>query len=404
MEKIKILFLGLQYPEHAKAPNMYSDLMASFISQNHNVTVIAPSFGKEESCTVDELNIRILRLRTIALFGNNIFIKGLSNVSLPFIYKRGYLKYFKGEKFDLIITPTPPITLFGFANWVKSKCNARLYLILRDIFPQNAVDLKMMKNRGLLYQYFRKMEKKLYSRSDSIGCMSPENINYVLKHNLEVNPKKLHLLPNWEDSERAISSRNTSVIDSEISKKFENKFIALYGGNIGKPQQLENIIDLADRVQKLTDVLFLIIGWGTEKNKVKNYCQRKELKNVVFLDSVSSIEYVSYLKIAHMGLISLNKDFTIPNFPSKINAYYTHKLPVLISVDSNTDFGIIQTDIVKCGLWSVAGDLNKLEQNFLTLYNDPIARTEMGLNGYNYLINQLSPSKAASTIIEKSFG
>ena len=172
-----------------------------------------------------------------------------------------------------------------------------------------------------------------------------------------------------------------------------NKVVALYGGNIGLPQQLENIIELASTVPDIEDLVFLIIGWGTEKEKIKAMAREKKLKNVIFLDSVTRIEFSNILKMADIGLISLNKDFTIPNYPSKVNAYYKFKIPVLAAVDTNTDFGV-DLEKIGSGLWSESGDTESLKANLLRLYESEDLRTEMGLKGYKYMIENLTPQRA----------
>ena len=93
----------------------------------------------------------------------------------------------------MILYSTPPITFCGVVEYFQKRDNAKTYLMLKDIFPQNAVDLGMMKTtgaKGLIYKYFRKQEKKLYAISDRIGCMSQANVEYVLKDNPEVSKEK----------------------------------------------------------------------------------------------------------------------------------------------------------------------------------------------------------------------
>ena len=72
----------------------------------------------------------------------------------------------------------------------------RHYLLLKDIFPQNAVDLGMFSKGGLLYRMFRKKEERLYQLSDYIGCMSPANVDYILRHNREVDIHRVEVCPN----------------------------------------------------------------------------------------------------------------------------------------------------------------------------------------------------------------
>ena len=159
----KVVFLALQYSSVSSEPNLYTDLMVTFHENGHEVYVVAPTLddSNEISITI-EAGVKVLRVPTLKLFGGGLIQKGISNVLLPFQYKRALKKSGLSLNFDLIIIPPPPITLISLAVWLKNQSNAKLYLILRDIFPQNGVDLKLMSKNGLAYRYFRKLEKKLY--------------------------------------------------------------------------------------------------------------------------------------------------------------------------------------------------------------------------------------------------
>lgn len=395
----KIVFLALRYSNATSEPGMYPDLMATFLKNGHEVLVVAPTLNEKDMISLNkEAGVNVLRVPTLKLFGGGLIQKGISNVLLPYQYKRALKKSQIDLDFDLIIMPTPPITMISVARWLKKRSRAKLYLILRDIFPQNGVDLKMMSKNGLPYRYFRHLEKKLYRQSDSIGCMSPANVNFVKRHNDYLDFSKLHLLPNWEKLNEPVEVEEETALRKRYG--LSGKFVAIHAGNVGLPQQLENIIELAEMVKNFKDIVFLIIGWGTEKEKIMALARKKNLKNVIFLDSVNRIELGKILKVSDVGLISLNKDFTIPNFPSKVNAYYRYKLPVLSSVDKNTDFGVIQEKI-GCGLWSVAGDTETLKKNLLRLYEDRELRKEMGLKGYDYMKNNLTPQHAYRTIMNQ---
>ena len=276
----KVVFLALQYASVDSEPNLYTDLMVTFQKNGHEAYVVAPTLNKDDKISLNsEAGVQVLRVPTLKLFGSGLIQKGISNILLPYQYKRALKKSKIKLDFDLVIMPTPPITLISVAIWIKKRSKAKLYLVLRDIFPQNGVDLKLISKKGLAYRYFRNLEKKLYKESDRIGCMSTENINYVKRHNDYFDTSKLHLMPNWEDP--AIPEEDEKGI-LEARKRYEllNKVVALYGGNIGLPQQLENIIYLAESVRHIEDLAFLIIGWGTQKAKIKSLAHEKNLKNI----------------------------------------------------------------------------------------------------------------------------
>tara|TARA_R110002012_G_scaffold60400_5_gene158169 strand:- start:11855 stop:13048 length:1194 start_codon:yes stop_codon:yes gene_type:complete len=394
--KKKVVFLALGYPNVAKSTILYTDLMQEFGAQGHDVLVVAPAYETGNyGCRV-EGKVKVLRVKTLPLFKVGAIKKGIANLLLPYQYKRAIKK--NGDlDFDLVILPTPPITLFSVASWLKAKTKAKTYLILRDIFPQNAIDLKMMKEDGLLHRYFRKQELKLYQLADTIGCMSKANVTYVQEHNPTLDRSKLHLLPNWEKIPAPVSKDGIQEVSAKLG--ISDKFMAIFGGNLGKPQQLENIVRLAQSCKDIDDIFFLILGSGTESERVRQMIAKENLSNIKLVDRVPKKEYVQILAAADVGLISLHEEFTIPNFPSKVLTYFGLKKPVLASLDLSTDFGQMLEE-TKSGLWSQAGDIEAFKGNLLWLYNNRKQAIEMGQNGYSYMKSHLTPEKAYTTIME----
>ena len=385
---MKILFLALAYPKIPKSSNLYTDLMEEFRNQGHQVFVVAPAVNENEIGLIEEEGINVIRVKTLPLLNVNPIKKGIANVLLPFQYKNAIKKYFKSESLDLIIMPTPPISLVDVANWLKKKYKSKLYLILRDIFPQNAVDLGMMKKGGMLYNFFRKKEHLLYKIADEIGCMSQGNIDYVMQHNPQVKTEKLHLLPNWQ---KEIPQFSDDKIALRKKYNFDDNFVIIFGGNIGLPQKLENIIAVAELFQPQDKVLFFIVGQGTEKAKIEKLIQHKKLQNVIIKDSLPREDYQNIISVADCGLISLHEDFTIPNIPSKSLSYFNAKIPILAAIDENTDYGTHIQDEVKAGLWAPSNQPNQIKEKIDLLRTNPQLCNEMGENGYQYFINNVTP-------------
>jgi glycosyltransferase involved in cell wall biosynthesis len=392
----KIIFLALGFPDVAKYTNLYTDLIHEFHNNGHDVLVLAPAENTKDTGLRLEGGVNVLRVATLPLFNVGIVKKGLANLLLSWQYKKALKQHNITLDFDLILMPTPPITLTSTARWIKNNSGAKLYLILRDIFPQNAVDLKMMDGDGIIHAFFRKKEIELYNIADYIGCMSPANVNYIKEHNIDVVPEKLHLLPNWENLPNYKEGKSSEALLAKY--KLRNKFIVIFGGNIGRPQKMENIIELAKICQKIPEIVFFIIGTGTEKQKLTDLVQKENLANVILEDKIPKTDYNDLLRLSDVGLISLSEEFTIPNFPSKVLSYFGNKKPVLASVDLNTDFGTILEE-VKAGYWAEAGATKDLKKKLLLLYHDENLRAQMGENGYTYMEENLLPNKAYKTII-----
>jgi glycosyltransferase involved in cell wall biosynthesis len=372
---------------------MYTDLTGEFLKNGHEVYVAAPDNNITKVCS--EAGIKVLRIKTLPLFNTSVIIKGIANLLLPYQYNRAIIRYFKNICFDLIVTPTPPITFIETAGFLKKKYDAKIYLILRDIFPQNAKDLGLIKN-PLVFWYFRRKEKKLYKTADAIGCMSQKNIDYVTVNNPEVNIEKLHLLPNWT----TITETNGIETGNKNAYDFNNKFVAIFGGNFGIPQRIDFLIEVAEKLRERQEILFLLVGEGTEKSRISKMVLDRHLENIRILDQMPRNGYLALLKKCDVGLVNLSDKFTIPNIPSRTLSYWSVKLPVLAAVDKNTDYGDL---LKKCngGLCSVMGDTDAYITNLLSLLNDPENRKQMGVNGYNYLVSELNAENAYRTILSR---
>lgn len=390
---MKILFLMISYPDQSSNTNMYTDLTSEFLIHGHDVYVAAPD--NVSTALFLEGGIKVLRIKTMPLFNTSSIKKGIANLMLPFQYKRAIDRYLNNIHFELIITSTPPITFIDTIRYLKNKYKSKVYLILRDIFPQNAKDLGLIRS-SLIFNYFRKKEKKLYKLVDSIGCMSPKNIKFVNQHNQEITLSKLHLLPNW------VKVNETENLNFEIKSKLnlQGKFIAVFGGNFGIPQQMEFIVEVAERLSSEKDIIFLLVGDGTEKEKIRSLILEKKTDNIRIFDRLQRDMYLKLLKECDVGLVNLSDKFSIPNIPSRTLSYWAVKLPVLAAVDKHTDYGDLLENS-EGGLWSLTGDHEKYISNLLFLYNNPEKRKQMGENGYNYLVRELSPENIYNIIMSQ---
>lgn len=340
---MNILFLTLTNFNSIDERGIYTDLLREIARKQNMVYVVSPVERrmKEKTRLIKTENAVILKVKTGNIQKTNLIEKGISTVLLETQYISAIKKYFADVKFDFILYATPPITFAKSVEFVKKRDNAKTYLMLKDIFPQNAVDIGMMKKsglKGILYRYFRKKEKRLYAISDKIGCMSQANVDYILKHNPEVPKEKVEICPN------SIEMQDVSVSDEErvgIREKYSiplDKKVFVYGGNLGKPQGIPHIINCL-RAQKSERAYFLIIGDGTEYKKLEDYINEEKPENVRLMRKLPKEDYDKLVVGCDVGMIFLDHRFTIPNFPSRLLAYMQAGLPVLACTDANTDVG-----------------------------------------------------------------
>ena len=178
---------------------IYTDLVRELSERGINVYVVSPRQKRENLPT--ELskkgNINILKVKTGNITSTKSFVeKGISTIRIENQYLSAIKKYFKNVKFDMVLYSTPPITFNKILKYFKTKQNSKTYLMLKDIFPQNAVDIQVMKKGSFLWRYFRNKEINLYKNSDMIGCMSKGNVDYILKYNDFIKKDKVEIFPN----------------------------------------------------------------------------------------------------------------------------------------------------------------------------------------------------------------
>lgn len=379
------------FPDMNKSYNMYTTLVEEFVLHGHEVTVLAPGAA---TSLQKEAGIEILRVSSLPIKNVPNWTKGLSNLLLPLQFHRALQKYYPHKKYDLIISATPPVTFSGLIKRIKKQSKAHFYLILRDIFPQNAVDLGFMRKGGMAWRYFKAKEESLYKQADFIGCMSPANIQYLEIHEESLTAGKTHLLPNYQKPFKLTEAQLPESLQSLV----EGKFVVIFGGNMGKPQQLENVLHLAKYASKYKDVLFLILGEGVQADKVKKDAELMGLANMHIAGTMPKHIYQQLLQKCHIGLISLNIRFTIPNIPSKALDYWNVGIPILASIDKATDFGQI-LDQTGTGLWAYADDAASWHRQFDRLYFNRLLRQNMAASGRSYFMKELLPIEAYNTIM-----
>lgn len=401
---MKLLFLTLLDFDSIEEHNIYTDLLREFYRHGHDVYVISPVERRKKQDTFyrePDARLHILKLKIGNTQKTNIIEKGISTVTLEQTFIRGIKIYMRDVKFDLVMYSTPPITLQKAVAYVKRRDHARTYLLLKDIFPQNALDLGMLQTRGvkgILYRYFRNKEKRLYALSDWIGCMSEANRQYVIKHNPEIDPKVVEICPNSiEVSSHSLMQQEREAIREKYGVP-KDRTVFIYGGNLGKPQGIPFLIEClrAEKVNKRA--YFLVVGDGTEYGKIENFFREEKPMNMQLIQRLPKDEFEQLVAACDVGMIFLDHRFTIPNFPSRLLSYMQAAIPVLACTDPNTDIGEVITD-GGFGWWCESNDVNVFcgtVDGICAGYKDP-----KGQNGYELLKREYS-SEAGYKIIMKS--
>ena len=399
---MNILFSSLAKINSFEDHNIYADLLRALISKGHNVYAVCPSERRNgESTNVKAFGEnKILTVKTFNIQKTNIVEKGIGTIAIKGQFLKAIKRHFCGVKFDLVLYPTPPITLYGVVKYIKRKYNAKTYLMLKDIFPQNAVDIGMMTTsgvKGLIYKYFRNQEKKLYAVSDKIGCMSAANVEYLINHNPSVSKDKIEVFPN------CIEIQETNITEQEkkeIRVKYDiplDKKVFVYGGNLGRPQDIPFIIKCLESQKNNEKAFFFIVGDGTEFGKLEQFSLESRQDNFKLLKRLPANEFDRVLFACDFGLIFLDYRFTIPNFPSRLLSYMQAKLPVIACTDDISDVGATIEE-GKFGWWCNSNDVAAFGKLIEEAVN--CRQPELKNNSFEYLKNNYNVSKIINKIEE----
>jgi len=402
---MNVIFITLSNINSIKERGIYADLMRKFRDEGHLVHIISPierRFGKDTH-VIDTDGVKILKVKTLNIQKTNVVEKGIGTLLIEKQYQSAIKNHLGNVRFDLILYSTPPITFTNVVRYMKKRNpQAISYLLLKDIFPQNAVDIGMFSEKSVFNWYFRRKEISLYKNSDYIGCMSPANVEYLLKHNSFVDKNRAEVAPNAHELiERKMEDGQEEAERYYIRKKYDlptDKPIFIYGGNLGKPQGIDYLIKCLDANKERQDCYFVLVGNGTEYNKLDTWVQVQNSKNSVKLMQRLPVEdYDILVRSCDVGLIFLDHRFTIPNYPSRLLSYLENKMPVVCATDVNTDIGKI-AEKNGYGYWCESVK----PEDFTALVDKMLAsdRKAMGEKGYEFMKNNYLVEHTYNAIVK----
>lgn len=382
MLSLKVLYIATYFPEPNKGATIYTDLAEALFEAGHEITVAVTEQARNKKYTEIsiERGFEVLRIVTGNYYDVGLLEKGITTLKIPVLMRKGIKKYLSNRKFDFILFEAPPVTNARLVDWVKKQFNCPAYLMLKDIFPQNAVDLRIFRKDGILFRYFRVKEKKLYQTADMIGCMSDGNRNYILEHNHWLDSGKVEIFPNTKKLIKVIPKYT-----SDIREKYgipKDACVFLFGGNMGRPQFIELLCYAIKKCKNYDSIYFLFVGRGTDRYKLEQTIKENDIKNAMVIDNLPRDEYEAITMECDVGLIILDPRFTIPNYPSRILSYMEYGKPILAATDYVTDIKDLISE-VGCGKWVWSGDAD----GFVDEVKEMAAAdklSEMGLRGREY--------------------
>ena len=309
------------------------DLVSELSGQGHEVTVLLPDASLPQSWVLEPKanNIQVLRLKALQTKDINYFFRAIGEHLLSFFMYRNLKKSpLRDMSWDALIWYSPTIFFGSLVHKIKAHSKCPSYLIVRDIFPEWAVDMGLL-SRGAIYRYFKRVERYQYEQADTIGVQTTSNCEYFKKEHAYL-PAKVEVLNNWLSDPRP-EPCSIQIEDSALA----GRRIFVYTGNIGIAQGMDILINLANSMKENQSVGFVFVGRGSAVEQIKEKAVGFGLNNILFFDEINPNEIPSLLQQCHAGLIALDPRHKNDNIPGKFLAYMQSGLPVLGNINPGND-------------------------------------------------------------------
>ncbi len=308
------------------------DLSREFIRQGCELTVMLPAAEIDDSWQFEELDgVRVLRLKSPRTKDINYVQRTIAEFMMPFAMRRSLrASPLDEERWDGVVWYSPSIFHAPLVNTLKRDSNCKAYLIIRDIFPEWAVDMGLM-GRGLPYRFFDAVARYQYSVADIIGVQTPGNLRYFDTW-ITKPGRKLEVLQNWLD--KPASMRCSIRVDETL---LAGRKVFVYAGNMGVAQGMDIVLDLAERMSAREDVGFLFVGRGSDVPRLQGLAKSKGISNALFFDEIHPDEIPDLYAQCSVGIVALDPRHKSHNIPGKFLTYMQSGLPVLANVNSGND-------------------------------------------------------------------
>jgi len=394
---LQIALISTDYPPlRTSAAVQLRDLTQQFAALGHRPVMIVPSLTSDEPWTVERLEgVDILRVAAPPTRAAAHIRRALAEMWLPFAMLRNVRRSpFRSAKWDLLVWYSPPI-FFGPLIWaLRRGSGARTYLILRDIFPEWAVDLGIIK-KGPAYLLLKAVAAFQYFLADTIGVQTESNLAYLPNWTKSAR-RRIEVLHNW----LAVTPHVGCSIDIARTALAGRK-IFVYIGNMGVAQGIEIFIELIHSLRHRDDIGFLFVGRGSEFPKLEAEKVSRDLNNVLFFDEIDPSEIPGLLAQCDVGLVALHPDHKTHNIPGKFVSYIRYGLPVLARVNQGTDLERLIEDEGVGQVYS-GHSVGKLKRLAEELADNDALRHSMSERGRELGGRMFSPRTAASQIVATS--
>lgn len=375
------------YPQSKSASRHIYDLAEELVRRKNNVCIVCPGYNKISVNKKLNKKIKILREKKFNNKNKNYFIRGFQEILLPFKFYKLICNNIKTV--DKLIVYSPSIFFGLILKKIKKKYNCKVILLLRDVFPEWAAQINILKKNSFIFFFLKYISNLQFKFSDTICLQSKKDYNLINKF-YKIPNKKKKILYNW------ITIKKIKYKRDNLKKYFK----IVFGGTVGPAQNWGNIIFLIKKTILLNKkIIFFIVGDGMEKNKILKTLNNINSNKILFLNSMKEDDYLSFIKNCDLGILSLNKNILFDNFPGKFFSYMEANLPILSDLPDEHQLAKLIKKY-KIGLNSDPDNKEKFFINLKKIYSTSV-RKKLLKENYNKIHKNFFSTIKACDIIEE---
>ena len=370
------------------------DLAHALASAGHDVVVMVPGWDIEAPWVLESLDgFQLLRLRAPRTKDVTYVRRLWAEWRMPYAMNRNWQRSPLREwRFDGVVFYSPSIFHTPLVKAIKRKQRARAYLILRDIFPDWALDMGLLAP-GPAFRLLKAVARSQYRVADVIGVQSPGNLRLIDAGAMR-SGARLEVLHNW------LGVRPNSGCSINLAATpLAGRKICLYAGNIGVAQKLDVIIELAERLRSRSDIGFVLVGRGNDAARITQAIALRALDNILMFDEIDPDEISALYGQCQVGLVILDERHRTHNIPGKFVSYMHAGLPVLAVVNESNDLiDMIETAAVGVAMHDRTADV--VADRLLALLEQVASESPLAQRCRDLAAAQFSADRAAAQITE----
>jgi len=402
--KILILhqyFLGKNDPGGSR----FNQFVKYWEEQGHELTVIAGTVhyitGKKEDkykgrwVTREKYSDNVTLYRTYVSEAYNKSFLGRLWAYFSFTFSSLSAVLFKVKKHDVLIVTSPP--LFVGITGIFAKLCKRIPTVfeVRDLWPESAIDTGVLTNKFLIKSAYL-VEKLSYKFATKINVLTPA-FKQTLIEKKGIAEEKVIFVPNGADTDIFQPGHKDNWVREKYNLK--DKFVVTYMGAHGVANHLDSILDVAKECREYKNIIFLLIGDGMEKERLKEKAKHESIGNILFIDSQPKHIIPDFCNASDVCTAVLKKIDTFKTvYPNKVFDYMSCAKPILLGIDG------VARELVEnsqSGFYVDPENAQEFKEQILKLYNDPELAHTLGQNGFQFVKESFSRESLARKYVNE---